>query len=80
MSERDIKVRLAVAVDRNGKYCATGYSAMTDDEAFDFIVADLEPGESRYFIEATLQKPEASAVKTVEPDSITECPKEQSHA
>lgn len=71
MEDDEIKVRLAVAVDRNGKYCAGGYNTMTDENAFDCIIDELEPGEARYYIEATLRKPKLS-VLIAEPDSIVE--------
>ncbi len=64
-----VKIRIAVAIDSNGTYSAAGYTKMTDADAFDYLLDNLEPGEARYYIEATLRKP---IVLVAEPDSITE--------
>lgn len=73
MSDDEIKVRIAVAVDHNGRYSAGGGTNWTDDDSFDWLLDDLQPGEARYFIDATLRKPKPKlSVLAAEPDSITE--------
>jgi hypothetical protein len=60
---KTIKVRIALAVDKNGKYAASGYSNQKDADAFSFIVDDLESGEARYFVEVEVPLPAVEVVK-----------------
>lgn len=57
---KTVKVRIAAAVDANGKWCAYGSSTSDFD---DLVLDDLEPGEARYWIEAELSIPETGVVQ-----------------
>lgn len=67
---RTVRVRVAVAVDKNGCWSANGASAFGDDDAMGFSVEHLETGEARYFLTAELPIPEvpevAASVERVE--------------
>lgn len=71
MNDDQVKVRIAVAVDRDGNYTASGCYKVEDQHAFDWIIDDLQPGELRYFINATLRKPKIEVLEA-EVDSIAE--------
>ncbi len=64
------KVRIAVAVDPDGKWCAFGSSGV---DSWDVLVLDdLEDGEARYWVEAHVDIPERSRI--VEGDVLcSEC-------
>jgi hypothetical protein len=62
-ASKTVKVRIAVVVDKEGKYAATGYTAMTDDHAFDFLIEGIADGEARYWLEAELPIPKIQVVK-----------------
>lgn len=60
---KTIKVRIALAVDRNGDWGATGWSTKSDAKQYEadtFCVAaeNLETGEARYWIEAEVHVPD----------------------
>ncbi len=62
--EKTVRVRIAVAVDKDGKWSACGLPSYESwDEAMDCWVDDLAPGEAQYWVEATLPIP---AIETVE--------------
>jgi hypothetical protein len=52
-----VTVRIAVAVDANGQWSGYGNPGLTEKETFDVILDDLEPGEARYWVSATLPIP-----------------------
>lgn len=54
----EVRVRIALAIDHNGDWVATGGSYYEGDPEFGDIIDTLEPGEKRYFIDATVLKPE----------------------
>ncbi len=69
---KTVKVRIAVAVDKSGKWNASGWGeGMThaDEEAMDIAVGDIDEGEARYWVEAELPIPE---VETVSASKVTE--------
>lgn len=60
---KTVKVRIALAVDHKGDWCANGWSTKSDAkryeaDAFGCAVENIEPGEARYWIEAEVQVPE----------------------
>lgn len=63
---RTVKVRIAVAVDSDGRWSAYAYSdefgvvKTTHDDVF---VDDMKDGEARYFVTAELPVPEAVDVE-----------------
>lgn len=61
---KTVKVRIAVAVDKRGEWCAGGYSRQADDDSpFRWIVDDLEEGEARYWVAAELSIPEQATAE-----------------
>lgn len=62
MNEK-VKVRIAVAVDKNGKWVAYAHDAKESwDDCMEFMLDDLHEGESRYWVEAELEIPRHSTV------------------
>jgi hypothetical protein len=60
---KTIKVRIALAVDADGDWCANGWSTKSDpkryeEDAFGCAVENIADGEARYWIEADVQVPE----------------------
>lgn len=77
MTAKTVKVRIAVAVDPEGKWQAHGWQPRPDhvqrDAKFmqDTAREDLEYGEAMYWIEAELPVPEAQTVQgTVTPADV----------
>ncbi|MBM3460767.1 MAG: hypothetical protein FJX76_01570 [Armatimonadetes bacterium] len=60
-----IKVRIAVAVDHEGTWCAYGSSGGDDEEMMNLACETLLDGEARYWIEAALDVPEIQTVQAV---------------
>jgi hypothetical protein len=61
------KIRIAVAVDSEGSWNASGWGNVIkkesyDQEAMDIAVDGTEDGERRYFIEAEIELPEDSVI------------------
>lgn len=68
--EPSVRVRIAVAVDPQGNWCASGWKVASEDaatrEAMDVAVDAVEAGEARYWVEATLPIP---VTRTVQADT-----------
>lgn len=67
-------VKIAVAVDPEGKWNAVGFSnegTLGAPEAMEFAVEGVGDGEARYWLTAILHVPEETEVvaRTVEPDT-----------
>ena len=63
---KTIKIKIAVAVDTNGKWAASGWGVddkPTLDTPMNVAVEGVEPGEHRYWVEAEVQVPETSAIQ-----------------
>ncbi len=52
-----VKVRVAVAVDRDGEWCAAGWTSASDDDKTDAAREHVSDGERVYFLTAELQIP-----------------------
>lgn len=52
-----IKVRVAVAVDRGGEWCAAGWTSATDEDKADAAREHTADGERVYFLTAELEIP-----------------------
>lgn len=52
-----MKIRIAVAVDPTGAWCAYGNGGSGDEAQMDVCVDAVQPGEARYWIEADVQVP-----------------------
>lgn len=70
-----IKVRIAVAVDPEGNWSSAGWRGGSDDELMGIAIDETAPGENRYFLEAKLDIPAATA-KTVAADVLVDTGKE----
>jgi len=70
--QKTVKIRVAVAVDSEGKWNASGWNRNNgknnDIEAMDLAISGVDQGECRFFIEATLPIPE---VTTIDADVIS---------
>ncbi len=63
---KTVRVRIAVAVDQDGDWAASGHSGNKDPNMpFEWILDDIAPGESRYYVEADLPVP---VMRTVQGD------------
>lgn len=51
---KTVKVRIAVAVDPEGKWNACGWSDMDEDRAMELACEPLQEGEDRYWVTAEL--------------------------
>ena len=62
------KVRIAVAVDKDGKYVAYAHDAKASWlDCMDCMLDDLAPGEARYWVTAELPLPRTNTIEgTVE--------------
>ena len=60
-----VKVKIAVAVDPTGLWCAHGATEISDDDAFDTPVECVGFGEARYWVTAELAIPEPTTVEGV---------------
>ena len=61
---KTIKVRIAVAVDKDGKYVASAYNSNDSwDECMSCALDLLEPGEARYWVTAELPLPETGTIE-----------------
>lgn len=58
---RTKRVRIAVAVDRNGFWNCYGCEGSPDDEAMELAVEGVDHGESRHFITADVPLPDDPA-------------------
>jgi len=54
-NQRTVRVRILVAVDRNGKWAACGYSWSDAKESI--FIDDLEDGEVYHWVEADVPLP-----------------------
>jgi hypothetical protein len=66
-----VKVRIAIAVDREGKWAAYGFSrtdgSPANEEAWEIVLDIVDDGEARYWVTAELPVPEdADVVGSVE--------------
>jgi hypothetical protein len=59
---KTIKVRVAVSVDCNGNWAASGWSSTGFEDFHSYTIDTLEPGENRYWLEAELQIPETKTI------------------
>lgn len=55
---KTVKVRIAVAVTKDGDWNATGWKDARDDVAMELAVETVASGEARYWLEAELEIPE----------------------
>jgi hypothetical protein len=63
---KTVRVRIAVAVDADGKWNASGWGTehtFANDTAMDIVIEGVEDGEARYWVEAELQIPEEKTVQ-----------------
>jgi hypothetical protein len=60
---KTVKVRIAVAVDRNGNWSASGYDGHEKNDPFSNVIDVLEPGEARYWVTAELSLPHCEEVQ-----------------
>ena len=64
---KTVKVRIAVAVDPDGNWNASGWrkpdGKPAEEEAMDIAIEAVEEGEARYWIEAELLLPEPEVYK-----------------
>lgn len=59
-----VKVRIAVAVDKNGEWSSYGGSTMTDADCREYMFLDtLEDGEQWFWLEADLPIPEIQTIQ-----------------
>ena len=68
---KTVRVRIAVAVDPNGEWNASGWNSLTDkydDVAMGIALEGVGEGEARYWIEAELPLPTGAA--TVQADIV----------
>lgn len=64
----DVRLRIAVTVDANGKWHVAGGHDMSDEQAMSFACDWADPGAAKYWIEATVQAPQVAVVQgTVSP-------------
>lgn len=54
-----VTVRVAVAVDPAGKWCANGWHGAKDRELMDCSIDAVEDGEARYFLTVELPIPQS---------------------
>jgi len=66
-----VRVRIAVAVDPDGNWCAMGWKDGDDTEWMSCALDDVAEGEAQYFVEATLSLPEAVTVEADKIESVT---------
>lgn len=57
-----MKIRIALAVDATGDWCASGWGNLTDGkdrskDAMDIAVDATAPGEARYWIDLEVEAP-----------------------
>lgn len=68
-----VKVRIAVAVDKNGRWNSFGVDNMDDDELLDWASEIVEPDASHYWLEAELPIPSVPVYEaSVTPSPATE--------
>lgn len=65
-----VRVRIALAVDRNGAWSASGWNTKStpanyERDVFGCVIENLEPGEARYWVEAEVALPAAATVLPV---------------
>jgi hypothetical protein len=58
-----VKVRVAVAVDPQGDWASSGFSGQDEAEAHSYCTDHIQPGESRYWLEAEVDIPEPVTVQ-----------------
>jgi hypothetical protein len=62
-----VKVRIAVAVDADGKWAASGWGTQaystTRDLPMEIAIEGVEAGENRYWVEAELEIPETKTIQ-----------------
>jgi hypothetical protein len=63
-----VQVKIAVAVDRDGKWNCCGASGMDEDDMMGLAIDTVEPGERRYWLTADLQIPVGGNATTVAAD------------
>ena len=59
---KTVTVRIAVAIDPYGCWCAAGHSGMDDGAAMDLAIDGVKAGEARYWVTATLPIPEPQEI------------------
>jgi len=59
---KTVNVKIAVAVDHNGEWWACGWPDGDDGEMMEATLDNIEKGEARYWLTATLVVPEAVLV------------------
>lgn len=70
-----MKIRIAIAVDSIGAWCAYGNGGSGDDAMMDVCVNAVQPGEARYWVEADVQVPmptEIEGAVATTPDNLTD--------
>lgn len=60
---KTVRVRVAVAVDPDGKWCAYGWRELDEGQAFDLCTEDMPHGEARYFLVAELPVPDIAEIQ-----------------
>lgn len=66
-----VKVRIAVAVDKDGKWNSCGASGMEDDDMLGLAADCVETGERRYWITAELEMPSVDTVAASQSDAAS---------
>lgn len=62
-----LKIRVAVAIDREGNWGAIGWSGADDHEAMLVAIQNAKAGERRYWLECEVDGPDLSNEETVTP-------------
>ena len=60
---KNVKIRIAVAIDPSGEWNSCGYSGSSDKDKMDICVDPLVEGEARYWLEADLMVPEINTIQ-----------------
>lgn len=63
---KTLKVRIAVAIDFDGNWSASGWDKGGDDQLMDIAAEGVDVGETRYWITAVLPIPEIQEVQKIE--------------
>lgn len=64
---KKVKVRVAVAVDEDGYWCAVGDSRSSEEDSMHYASHRVSNGENQFWLEAELEIPE---FKTVQADVV----------
>lgn len=60
---KTVKVKVAVSVDEEGRWCAAGWSETEGESAIQYTIETLSAGEKSYILEAELELPEVKSIK-----------------